>query len=78
MCLFSSAGTQLFGVGVCVNHVVYVYIASTKAVLSAGSLRSDAFVSSLSAKVHTRCCDVQSLCSPSTDTQSCLIKLLDQ
>ena len=62
----------------CVYSDVCVYTLSTKAVLSPGSLCIGAFSVPLSVWVHTSCRQVQSLCSPSTDTQSCLIKLLDQ
>lgn len=46
---------------------VFIWV-SRKTVLSCGSLHICAFVFSLYARVHTRCCEVQSLCGPSTDT----------
>lgn len=73
-CAYSSAETWTL----CVQRCVCLYALYKRLYYLPVSYTLVPFQFPLSGWVHTRCRQVQSLCSPSTDTQSCLIKLLDQ
>lgn len=73
-CAYSSAETW----SLCVQRCVCLYALYKRLYYLPVPHALVPFLFSLSGWVHTRCRQVQSLCSPSTDTQSCLIKLLDQ